>query len=92
MGFAMQIRVMPSCWYILQRFFLRVDGHIIRVRDVRTLCDLTEAKPALKREVSQMEGSFTELSAARVAHTPVSWTGYMLNLTLQICSAAIYCF
>ena len=70
---AMQIRVMPSCWYILQRFFLRIDGHIVRIRDVRILCDLSTKEPTLRREISHMEGSFDELSAAGIAHTPVSF-------------------
>jgi hypothetical protein len=30
-----KLRVMPSCWFILSRFFLRVDGSIVRVRDTR---------------------------------------------------------
>ena len=68
----MQIRVMPSCWYILQRFFLRIDGHMVRIRDVRTLCDMSPAKPVLRKEISHMEASFDELSASGIAQTPVS--------------------
>lgn len=30
-----KIRVMPSCWFVLNRLFLRVDGTIARIRDVR---------------------------------------------------------
>lgn len=33
--FDAKIRVMPSCWYILSRFFVRVDGSIVRIRDTR---------------------------------------------------------
>mmetsp|Transcript_31058 Transcript_31058/g.29658 ORF Transcript_31058/g.29658 Transcript_31058/m.29658 type:complete len:435 (-) Transcript_31058:172-1476(-) len=33
--FDAKLRVMPLCWYLLSRFFLRVDGAIARVRDTR---------------------------------------------------------
>jgi TIP41-like family len=33
--FDAKLRVMPSCWFILSRFFVRVDGAIIRIRDTR---------------------------------------------------------
>jgi hypothetical protein len=30
-----KVRVMPSCWFVLLRTFVRVDGAIIRIRDTR---------------------------------------------------------
>lgn len=33
--FDAKLRVMPSCWFVLSRFFVRVDGAIIRIRDTR---------------------------------------------------------
>lgn len=30
-----KLRVMPSCWFVLQRAFLRVDGSILHIRDTR---------------------------------------------------------
>lgn len=33
--FDAKLRVMPSCWFILSRFFVRVDGTIVRIRDTR---------------------------------------------------------
>ncbi|KDD74398.1 hypothetical protein H632_c1343p1 [Helicosporidium sp. ATCC 50920] len=33
-----KVRVMPRCWYVLMRFFVRVDGVLVRVRDVRLFC------------------------------------------------------
>lgn len=33
--FEAKLRVMPSCWFVLSRFFVRVDGTIIRIRDTR---------------------------------------------------------
>jgi hypothetical protein len=33
--FEAKLRVMPHCWFVLSRFFLRVDGSVVRVRDAR---------------------------------------------------------
>ena len=33
--FDAKLRVMPICWFILSRFFVRVDGVIVRIRDTR---------------------------------------------------------
>ena len=33
--FDAKLRVMPACWFILSRFFMRVDGAIVRIRDTR---------------------------------------------------------
>ena len=33
--FDAKLRVMPGCWFILSRFFVRVDGAIVRIRDTR---------------------------------------------------------
>ena len=30
-----KLRVMPQCWFLLSRFFLRVDGSVVRIRDTR---------------------------------------------------------
>lgn len=37
-----QVRVMPSCWFVLLRFFLRVDGTLVRLREARFFCDLKQ--------------------------------------------------
>jgi hypothetical protein len=34
----LQVRVMPRCWLVLMRFWLRVDGCLVRLRDVRHFC------------------------------------------------------
>ncbi|CAI5495273.1 unnamed protein product [Closterium sp. Naga37s-1] len=34
-------RVMPTCWFILLRFWLRVDGALMRLRDSRFFCAFT---------------------------------------------------
>ena len=63
---------MPSCWYVLQRFFLRVDKQLVRVRDVRILCKFGDPGPLLIRELLHAEGSFEELSKAGAPATAVS--------------------
>ncbi|KAK0583160.1 hypothetical protein LWI29_034092 [Acer saccharum] len=35
-----KVRVMPSCWFLLLRFWLRVDGVLMRLRDTRMHCAL----------------------------------------------------
>ena len=37
-----QVRVMPNCWYVLLRFFLRVDRMFVRLREARLFCDLRQ--------------------------------------------------
>ncbi|XP_050307792.1 TIP41-like protein isoform X1 [Anthonomus grandis grandis] len=37
-----KIRVMPSSFFILQRFFLRVDGVLVRINDTRVFHDFTK--------------------------------------------------
>lgn len=63
-----KIRVMPGCWYVLLRFFLRVDGVLIRLREGRLFCRLHTSNvntPAtVLREVRHQEGTFQELQAA----------------------------
>ena len=33
-----KLRVMPSCWYVLMRYWLRVDGVVVRCNDTRLFC------------------------------------------------------
>lgn len=35
MTFEAKIRVMPSCWFVLSKLYLRVDGVLIRCRETR---------------------------------------------------------
>lgn len=61
-----QVRVMPRCWYVLLRFFLRVDKVLVKLRETRIFCpfsDNTTVGPIIK-EIRYSEGTFEELSAA----------------------------
>ncbi|KAG7195410.1 uncharacterized protein KQ657_003168 [Scheffersomyces spartinae] len=54
-----KIRVMPTCLLLLCRFFLRIDGVIFRIRDVRIFIDL-ETNQVL-REYKLQEMAYSEV-------------------------------
>ncbi|XP_058070028.1 TIP41-like protein isoform X2 [Magnolia sinica] len=61
-----KVRVMPSCWFLLLRFWLRVDGVLMRLRDTRMYCAFgsdNREKPIILRESCWREATFQELSA-----------------------------
>jgi len=50
MSLSLKVRVMPRCWYVLMRFWLRVDNVLIRLRETRFFCKMTPgagAEPVL---------------------------------------------
>eukprot|EP00890_Picochlorum_soloecismus_P001257 jgi/Picsp_1/2131/NSC_05596-R1_protein len=51
---SVKIRVMPRCWYVLLRFFLRVDGQMVKIRDHRYFCKFEESK---QNRISTDDGS-----------------------------------
>uniref|UniRef100_A0A3B5M1K5 TIP41-like protein n=1 Tax=Xiphophorus couchianus TaxID=32473 RepID=A0A3B5M1K5_9TELE len=52
-------KVMPSSFFLLQRFFLRVDGVLIRINDTRVYYE--DGKDYMLREFSTRENTITEL-------------------------------
>ncbi|TXG64181.1 hypothetical protein EZV62_011175 [Acer yangbiense] len=59
-----KVRVMPSCWFLLLRFWLRVDGVLMRLRDTRMHCAFDDsASPVILRESCWRETTFQALSA-----------------------------
>ncbi|BFG41969.1 hypothetical protein CerSpe_282430 [Prunus speciosa] len=59
-----KVRVMPSCWFLLLRFWLRVDGALMRLRDTRMHCAFNDnASPTILRESCWREATFQALSA-----------------------------
>lgn len=61
-----QVRVMPRCWYVLLRFFLRVDKVLVKLRETRLFCPFSTDStlgPVI-REIKYSEGTFEELSKA----------------------------
>lgn len=59
---SVKIRVMPSSFYILQRFFLRVDNVVIRVNDTRIYYELN--KSYLIREYTERESLVQDLTCS----------------------------
>ena len=75
---SVKIRVMPKCWYVLLRFFLRVDGLLVRLREARLFSQFSGSNSTIKddstesqtkkeavvlREIKYQEGTFKELRA-----------------------------
>ncbi|KNA10442.1 hypothetical protein SOVF_144040 [Spinacia oleracea] len=59
-----KVRVMPSGWFVLFRFWLRVDGVLMRLRDTRLHCVFGEDSfPVILRENCWREGTFSGLAA-----------------------------
>lgn len=59
-----KVRVMPSSWFLLLRFWLRVDGMLMRLRDTRVHCVFgNKGNPIILRESCWREATFQALSA-----------------------------
>ncbi|XP_019255475.1 PREDICTED: TIP41-like protein [Nicotiana attenuata] len=59
-----KVRVMPSGWFLLLRFWLRVDGVLMRLRDTRLHCLFGEHnKSVILRESCWRETTFQALSS-----------------------------
>ncbi|KAM1106418.1 hypothetical protein ACFX13_003340 [Malus domestica] len=59
-----KVRVMPSSWFLLLRFWLRVDGALMRLRDTRMHCSFSDdANPIILRESCWREATFQALAA-----------------------------
>ncbi|XP_030475566.1 TIP41-like protein [Syzygium oleosum] len=59
-----KVRVMPSCWFLLLRFWLRVDGVLMRLRDTRMYCGFEDKKcRSILRESCWREATFEALAA-----------------------------
>ncbi|XP_024005761.1 TIP41-like protein isoform X2 [Eutrema salsugineum] len=59
-----KVRVMPSSWFLLLRFWLRVDGVLMRLRETRMHCVFGKGEtPTVLRESCWREATFQSLSA-----------------------------
>ena len=79
-----KVRVMPRCWYILQRLFIRVDYVCVKVRDVRMFClfdnssGVNNSRQHVKvntiyRDISWREASWEELGKLGLPMNPSAW-------------------
>ncbi|KAL4209658.1 TIP41-domain-containing protein [Rhizopus microsporus] len=55
-----RLRVMPSCFLVLQRFFMRVDNVLFRINDTRLYHEF--GNPYLIREYTSKEAHFNDIS------------------------------
>lgn len=59
-----KVRVMPSSWFLLLQFWLRVDGVLIRLRETRMHCIFAgSTNPVVLRESCWREATFQALAA-----------------------------
>lgn len=59
-----KVRVMPSSWFLLLQFWLRVDGVLIRLRETRMHCIFAgSTNPVVLRESCWRESTFQALAA-----------------------------
>lgn len=59
-----KVRVMPTGWFLLLRFWLRVDGVLMRLRDTRLHCTfVAPGKSVILRESCWRETSFESLAS-----------------------------
>lgn len=49
---------MPTCWFALLRFWLRVDNVIMRLRETRVFCAFRDGVPVVLRERQAREETF----------------------------------
>lgn len=78
-------RVMPSCIFVLSRFFLRVDGVVFRVLDVRLFIDL--ATNHVIREVKGKQMAYHEVKSVSISHCQI----WMLNDPIRLmCFRVLY--
>jgi type 2A phosphatase activator TIP41 len=98
---SVKVRIMPSCWYLLLRFWLRVDGVLMRLRDTRMFSrfrsvdddDPSEKKkktPVVIRELCDKEDTFHALVLRGLTSDPAMYSdpsvaGEKLQLQQQIC-------
>jgi type 2A phosphatase activator TIP41 len=61
-----KLRVMPKCWLVLVRLWIRVDGLMVRLRESRLFCrhDTPAGALTVLRETKHAEGTFKALRAA----------------------------
>lgn len=82
---------MPKCWYVLLRFFLRVDKVLMKLRETRIFCPFTDDTTVgpIIREVKYSEGTFEELSKAGAPSDGVSCLTFVSLTTMIITRVAI---
>jgi type 2A phosphatase activator TIP41 len=80
---------MPTSAYALARYWLRVDGVVVRVVETRLWARFEDGKPWL-RERTCREATFTQLAALGLSVDPRAYTNPDLFVsTLPVVSSAV---
>lgn len=64
--------MMPTCFFILSRFTLRVDNVLFRTYDTRIFHSFSSSPPLIVREVSGWEAPYDRVKSVR-------WVSYQLQ-------------
>ncbi|KAG6330918.1 hypothetical protein ID866_8168, partial [Astraeus odoratus] len=65
-----RIRVMPTCFFILARFTLRVDNVLFRIHDTRIYHSFSSGPPLVVRQVSGWEATYDRVKRERTQQLP----------------------
>ena len=68
--FEAKLRVMPHCWFVLSRFFLRVDGSVARIRDARLFHRFGDSQVHMDVAWKEMALTPRAVPAAAATHAP----------------------
>ena len=82
-----KVRVMPKCWYVLQRLYVRVDYVCVKCREVRYFCLFEKAASSgvannigedvkvntIYRDVTWKEATWEELGKRTLPMDPAAW-------------------
>lgn len=63
-----KIRVMPSCWYLLLRHWLRIDGQLLQIAETRYFHEFGTSE--VYRETTRRKASFDDLGSAGLSVDP----------------------
>ena len=76
-----KVRVMPHCWYVLQRLFVRVDHVCVKCRECRYFCLFKDIGShehdvgvnTIYRDVVWKEATWDELGSLALPTDPAAW-------------------
>ncbi|KAG5648775.1 hypothetical protein DXG03_000124 [Asterophora parasitica] len=83
-----RIRVMPTCFFILARFTLRVDNVLFRVHDTRIYHSFASQPPSIIREVSGWEAPYDRQLPRRDDLTPLTDPNFIAKVLTGLPSEA----
>ena len=86
---------MPRAWYVLLRFWLRVDNVVVRLYETRVLCDFNaghrSAAEMVRAEVRHCEGSYEEMRLAGAPADRVRPVLFPFFLRMPLALHSLHC-